>query len=173
MMYNKTFSCIIRDKCDAKLKSIAKEQQGIVPFATTMDSLLKDFGIRVEPVAEKYLQSYGDDAYQKIYALYFYLCKLEKNGLIEFVRTASVAPFPIEGLGKKGNNLTESYRINEKIADFWNNHINDNIIVSPEYFEYINAGRVPLELKEARKQTFFAFITLLISIITILLAWIF
>lgn len=159
----------IRNIIDKHLVNALDKKNAVDSFHSCLNGILSDLKIKVSNSTKQELSVYGDNAaYQVVTYVWFYLRKLENNYYIQFVQTPDLQD-------KCGLEIGQSEVVSPGfLAMDVSNYIREkdglNIIVSPEFKDYIAAGHQTLELKEAKKSSKAAFWSALFAGFSTLLA---
>ena len=156
---------------DCKLMNIINNHGAVYSFYNCLDGILKELNIEIHEVPSKNelaVRSNQEnyEGYLKTTSVWFYLRKLESYGYIRFIETA--AQYSSIELGNSTG--TQNGFISKEVSDFITSNITSNIVVSPEFMEYVNAGHISKELNEAKKNTKIAVISALIAFISLALS---
>lgn len=156
---------------DSKLENILSEKKVDNSFNNCLDGILKKLNIDIHKASEKNelavrCNQDNDEGYLKMTFIWFYLRKLETMGYICFVKTAAQCT-SIELGDSKGSQ--DGY-LPKEVSDFIVSHITSNIVVSPEFIEYVKAGHISRELYEAKKNTKIALVSVLLAMISVLVS---
>lgn len=163
------FTKSIRKTVDDELKIVLNKKDGCVkPFSVILDNILKSLKIHVydKPQDGSRLQVSGkDNGYECVTYLFFYIRQLLNLNYIDFVDTT-------EGnkevtLGDK--NYDPSGVLSANVSDFIKEKLRSNILVSPEFKEYVKANHVSRDVKIAKQSVCLAYIAVVFSIIASLL----
>ena len=157
----------LRKAIDKSLLSILNDSNAVQSFHIFLDNILKEVSIRLEKAAKPTLAVYSDhDGYQRVVFLFFYIKKLISLNYIQLIRTPAV-PSTIE-LGE--STVLQPGYLPEDISDFISSNDTSNIVVSPEFKEFVKAGHIPLELYEARRSANASIIAAICAVVSTLIA---
>ena len=161
-----------RDVIDSIIKS--KEGEPVIFFIDFLEQILKRVNLSVyflKTINHLVVSSNKPDertGYVIACEIFFYLKLFEQKELILFIKTASEKK--IDDLQIGSNINTGKWLDLNSFSDYITSHINDNICFSPELFDFIRAGRISQELKEARRTTRLAVISVVISAISLFIS---
>lgn len=166
-----SISKLVREKVDNTFSRILTQNDGVSSFSKVLDTILKDLSVLVEDSAKDTqlaVKMEKNNGVKIVISLYFYFCTLIQNNLLKFFTTGCQ-----ETSVEIGDDTLQGFSpgyLPEEISTFIRIHIVDNICISPEFKDYIEAGRVSLELFEARKNTKIAIISSCAAVVSAIFA---
>lgn len=149
-MYCNTYkkSVELRNTIDNHLLSILNNSNAVQSFRVFLDGILKEVSIKLEQATKPALSVYSDkDGYQRVVFLFFYIKKLISLNYIRLVQTPAIPTAIV--LGK--STVCQPGYLPEDISNFISSNYTSNVVISPEFKEFVKAGHISLELYEARK----------------------
>lgn len=153
---------------DKHLLSILNDSNAMQSFHLLLDRILAETSIALEATTTKpTLAVYSEEnGYQKVVFLFFYIKKLISLNYIQLIPTGAAAS-PIT-LGKSSN--TQAGYLPKDVSDFICLNDRSNIVVSPEFNEFVKADHISLELFEARKSANASIIAAICAVISTCIA---
>ncbi len=168
-MYCNTYkkSVELRNTIDNHLLSILNDSNAVQSFHIFLYGILKDISIRLEQATKPFLSLYSDkDGDERVVFLFFYIRKLISLNYIQLIQTPAIQK-TIE-LGE--STVCLSGYLPENISDFISSNDTSNIVVSPEFKEFVKAGHISLELYEARKSANASIIAAICAFVSTIIA---
>lgn len=173
--YSRTIA--LRNTIDQHFLHYLLKEEGCFSYSEFLDGCLQTLCIRVcSSIKDGQLAVYGNhpQAYSTVlYIVEFYLPELVSSNYIRYYQTASKSADEIN-LGIPSLDNGPAYLPKETSSEI-EQKLSQNIVVSPEFKEFVEAGHRSLELSEAKKTTrisvlalVFAGISSLVSIITLI-----
>lgn len=165
----KTMYDIVRKAIDNCLVKALNDNSkgGIISFHELFTKICADLNIGIASFkGTDVLTVYGEDAFKKIHAIYYYLMDLEKNSYLLYVDL----PDSVEDINFGDAFQTNNGRLSVILSAFIRAHDGYNLCISPSLLEYVNALHSSSELFEARKQSRIALVAAILSGIATLIA---
>lgn len=141
----------MRKDVDEYLVNTLKDDRecGIISFSCFLKKVFSSFNIGVASFnGEDVLVVYGENAFQKIHAIYYYLLDLERNNYLLYVDL----PDKADSVDYGDTCQSSSGKLSIAVSSFIRKHSGENVCVSPLIKDYIDAHHCSPELQEARKQ---------------------
>lgn len=137
----------IRHIVDGALIDVLENKKAVHSFHSLLDGLLSDLDIRIESFTKPELSILCTEGrYKDLIYIWFYLTHLQSKRFIAFTTTAALE----KEVGLGSSKEKQRAYLNTELSDFIKEHDNANLIVSPEFKDYVDAGHVSQELKAAR-----------------------
>lgn len=165
----------LRKIIDNDLLQIIDKECSVKPFKCFLDSILKETRISIESTFaenKKSLLSVAceeKDGYQKVIYLVHYIRELISHNYLEMILPS---PYNNKEEEVKLGDSTETQKgvLPKDYSEFIVEHLACNIIVLPEFKEYVKAGHISQELRAAKNNATASRVSALVSIIATIIS---